>query len=122
MLSFCYYVYVKNEILYAVGASTSIYAIIGLFLAFKFLKVDNQEFPRICLFLIVVYCFITSWAPNIDIFGHFGSMIAGVLMGLALLEPGYEYGSREKIKNTTLAGRLACGAYILLLCVGVLAA
>lgn len=120
MASLCYFYYIKGEPVIAVGASTSICAIVGLHLAFRFLKIDNLVVPVFYYVVLLGYLFIISLMPDVDFMGHFGSLLGGFLMGLALLEGGQAYGDRKKIHNTQLAGRFACAAYFLILCFGVL--
>ena len=75
----------------AIGASTSICAIIGLFIAnviALYIKGrDIKDAKRIvCTMLITLL--IISMLPGIDFFGHFGSLISGVLLGMMLIPQG----------------------------------
>ncbi len=88
MLSSFYNFRFGNTSMVGVGASTSICAIIGIMLANiylsqKYLGDTNQAKKKILS--MTIYILLISLIPNVDFFGHFGSLISGFLIGLSFL-------------------------------------
>jgi hypothetical protein len=77
----------------SVGASTAVYGLIGSYLAFiilnwNYLKFDTDRRFSIFMFLVVsllLSIIATSNGPRIDVLGHLGGFITGVMLGLFLL-------------------------------------
>ncbi len=70
----------------AVGASTSICAVLGLYLATLYivsLKQGNVESTKKKILFMIGYMFAISIIPGVDFYGHFGSFISGALIGLS---------------------------------------
>jgi membrane associated rhomboid family serine protease len=72
----------------AIGASTSICAIMGLFIAnvliLHFKGIDVKELRKRIVFMLVTLLLI-SFIPGVDFFGHLGSLISGFFLGLVLV-------------------------------------
>lgn len=70
----------------SVGASTSICAVLGLYLATLYivsLKQGNVESTKKKILFMIGYLFVISIIPGVDFYGHFGSFISGALIGLS---------------------------------------
>lgn len=70
----------------SVGASTSICAVLGLYLATIYilsLKNGNVDQIQKQICLMIIYLLIVSILPGVDFYGHVGSFIAGSLIGLS---------------------------------------
>jgi len=72
----------------AIGASTSISAIMGLFISnvliLHFKGIDVKELRKRIVFMLVTLLMI-SLIPGVDFFGHLGSLISGFCLGLVLI-------------------------------------
>jgi hypothetical protein len=71
-----------------VGASTSICAIIGIMLANIYLSekyLGNTDRAKKKILSMTIYILVISLMPNVDFFGHFGSLISGFLIGISFL-------------------------------------
>jgi hypothetical protein len=95
----------------AVGASTSICSILGLYLATLYiisLKNGTVETAKKKIYFAISYLFLISILPGIDFFGHFGSLITGVLVGLSFTGVKIDYGEDslniKKLKIYCLIG------------------
>lgn len=91
MLSDIYNYYLGNIASIGVGASTSICAIMGLYIAKLYIeskKNGTVEMAKRRIITILVYLLIISVLPQVDFFGHFGSLISGALLGLAVIPCG----------------------------------
>jgi membrane associated rhomboid family serine protease len=70
----------------AIGASTCICSILGLQLVLMYLSsntVSSNYIIKKKISFILIYLFVISMLPGIDFFGHFGSLISGVLIALS---------------------------------------
>lgn len=76
---------IRNLHLLAVGASTSICSVIGFDFAYRILRVNKQPLQGRRLAISLLYIFLISMLPNVDFFGHFGSLAAGFLLGASFL-------------------------------------
>jgi membrane associated rhomboid family serine protease len=75
----------------AIGASTSLCAVIGLFIAYTYLLSlmnGNTQAAKKKIGFMVLYIFLISLLPGVDFFGHFGSLISGALLGMSFLQTG----------------------------------
>lgn len=91
MLSDLYNFYLGNSTTIGVGASTSICAIMGLYIAKLYIesrKNGTVELAKRKIITMLVYLLIISILPQVDFFGHFGSLISGGLLGLAVIPHG----------------------------------
>lgn len=91
MLSGLYSYYLGNASNIGVGASTSICAIMGLYIAKLYIeskKNGTVELAKRKIITMLVYLLIISIMPQVDFFGHFGSLISGALLGLAVIPRG----------------------------------
>jgi rhomboid protease GluP len=85
----------ENDKIIAVGASTSICAILGLYLSTVYiLSFKNGTFQNVKrqIMLIIIYLVLISLMPGVDFFGHMGSFIAGALIGLSFSGTKANYG------------------------------
>jgi membrane associated rhomboid family serine protease len=85
----------ENDNAVSVGASTSICAILGLYLSTLYLislKNGTVEDAKKKIGFMVAYLFIISIMPGIDFYGHFGSLIGGALVGLSFSGLKTDYG------------------------------
>lgn len=72
----------------AIGASTSICAIIGLYVAYVIvlhkkgedIKQGKRQVLTMLLSLLVISLF-----PGVDLYGHLGSLLSGLFLGMMLL-------------------------------------
>lgn len=89
MLSDLSSAYFNTPYVLSVGASTSICAVLGLYYVEIINKSFNNEgMPCNTIKILIantVILLICSLMPGVDFFGHFGSLIAGILLGGALL-------------------------------------
>ena len=77
----------------SVGASTAVYGLVGSYLAFvilnwNYLKFDTERRYNILFFLLVsllLSLLTVSSGQRIDVLGHLGGFITGVMLGLFLL-------------------------------------
>lgn len=70
----------------SVGASTSICAVLGLYLATIYiisLKNGSVDQVKKQISLMVFYLIVVSLMPGVDFYGHLGSFISGSLIGLS---------------------------------------
>lgn len=91
MLSDLYHLNLGNISTIGVGASTSICAIMGLYMAKLYVeskKNGTVELAKRQIITMLVYLLIISIMPAVDFFGHFGSLISGGLLGLAVIPRG----------------------------------
>lgn len=98
----------------AIGASTSVCAVMGLYMATIYLwsKVHGRTEMAIKeIASMLLYVFILSLFPGIDFFGHFGSIISGALIGLSFVEMP----ERVNIKKLRLFSKIGLGVYTLIL-------
>ena len=76
----------NDQLTVAVGASTSICAILGLYMSHLYLSNlhshENISKAKKTIIIILIYLFIISMVPGVDFYGHFGSLISGALIGL----------------------------------------
>ena len=85
----------ENDNIVSVGASTSICAIIGLYLSSLYLislkngTIDNVKKK---IGLMVVYILAVSLLPGVDFYGHLGSFIGGILIGFSFSGLKSDYG------------------------------
>ena len=80
----------KNRAIISIGASTSICAIIGLFTAYVIVmhfKGVNVGSMKKTVIIMLVTVLVISLLPDIDLFGHLGSLISGFLIGVSVLIP-----------------------------------
>lgn len=113
MLSDLYNLTLGNSTVVAVGASTSICAVMGLYIAGLYIdstKNGTVELAKKQIISMLVYLVIISLLPGVDFFGHFGSLISGILLGMAVIA----HGDRE-VRKLQWGGILGFGAYSLVL-------
>jgi hypothetical protein len=77
----------RTKILIGVGSSTSICSVVGFDFAYRILRVNNQPLQNRRLLITLSYIFLISIMPGVDFFGHFGSLVAGFLIGSIFLKP-----------------------------------
>ena len=90
MFSAWYNLRYGNESIVGIGASTSICAVMGLYIANVIClskKNQNVDGSRQSIIRMIGSLFILSLIPGVDFFGHFGSLFSGILLGLTLI-PG----------------------------------
>ena len=99
----------ENDNVVSVGASTSICAILGLYLASLYLislKNGTIENAKKKIGMMVLYLFLVSVMPGVDFYGHLGSFIAGSLIGMSFSGMKSDYGedslSIKKLKIIAL--------------------
>ena len=85
----------------SIGASTSICAIMGLFIAnviaLYYKGADIRNAKRSIIFMLISLT-VVSLLPGVDIFGHFGSLFSGILLGMMLIpQDDLELGKMKKI-------------------------
>jgi membrane associated rhomboid family serine protease len=91
MLSDIYNLHLGNPTGVAIGASTSICAIMGLYIAKIYIeskKNGTVELAKRQIITMLIYLLIISIMPSVDFFGHFGSLISGALIGIAIIPRG----------------------------------
>ena len=116
----CYAAFLKGATnIVAVGASTSICAVLGLYLATLYivsLKQGNVESTKKKILFMIGYLFVISIIPGVDFYGHFGSFISGALIGLSFsgLKSDYSEDSLA-IKKLKLLALILFANYSLLL-------
>lgn len=91
MLSDLYNIYLGNSFSVGVGASTSICAVMGLYIVKLYIeskKNGRVELAKRQIITMLVYLLIISLMPSVDFFGHFGSLISGVLLGMIVIARG----------------------------------
>lgn len=96
-----------------VGASTSICAIMGLYIAKLYIeskKNGRMELAKRQIVTMLVYLLIVSLLPSVDFFGHFGSLISGVLIGLTVVPRG-----DPEVKQLSWLGIAGLSLYSLIL-------
>jgi membrane associated rhomboid family serine protease len=75
----------------AVGASTSICAIMGLFVAnvlvLYFKGQDVKALKKRVIFMLSSLLLI-SLIPGVDFYGHLGSLLSGLFLGLIIISSG----------------------------------
>ena len=74
----------------SVGASTSICAVMGLFVSNAILlhfkgEATSELKQRVVMMLVSVL--VISLVPGVDLFGHLGGLISGILLGFMFI-PG----------------------------------
>ena len=95
----------NNHANVAIGASTSICAVMGLFIANALILhlkgIDIKELRKRIIFMLITLLLI-SLIPGVDFFGHLGSLISGFLLGLAIVS----WGDHElmKARNAGIVG------------------
>ncbi len=103
----------KSSIAIAVGASTSICAIVGLYLAKVFIAYkkgeDIQQAKRTAISIIVSLILISLF-PGVDFWGHFGSLFSGLFLGLIILSV-----SDKEIRSLLVLGIVLLSVYSLIL-------
>ena len=76
----------ENNFTVSVGASTSICAVLGLYLSTIYIisvKNGNIDQVKKQIYFMVIYLLIVSLMPGVDFYGHLGSFISGSLIGLS---------------------------------------
>lgn len=67
------------------------------------------------ILITLAYLFMISMLPNVDMFGHFGSLIGGALIGLTFLE-GTSYAmTRKTAKMFRIVGAIGLVSYTTIL-------
>jgi len=113
MMSTLYNLNFGNENIVGIGASTSICAVMGLYLANLLcllkkgqdMHSDKQSAIRMVVSLLVI-----SLLPGVGFFGHFGSLAGGLLLGLAVV-PGED----KELVALKWAGMVLSAIYSLIL-------
>ena len=85
----------ENDNVVSVGASTSICAILGLYLGSLYLtslKNGTVESVKKQIGLMTLYLLLVSVMPGVDFYGHLGSFIGGSLIGLSFSGLKSDYG------------------------------
>lgn len=92
MLSDLYNLHIGTSTTVGVGSSTSICAVMGLFMAKLYIDSKKSgrgvELAKKRIIVMLVYIVIISLLPSVDFFGHIGSLISGGLIGLTVLPCG----------------------------------
>jgi rhomboid protease GluP len=113
MLSDLYNLNLGNSVTVGVGASTSICAVMGLYIAKLYIeskKNGRAELAKRQIITMLVYLLVISLLPSVDFFGHFGSLISGALLGLAVVPRG-----DPEVKNLSWLGIGGLSLYTLIL-------
>ncbi|HWK22615.1 MAG TPA: rhomboid family intramembrane serine protease [Ureibacillus sp.] len=81
--------FVTQDGMYAsVGASGSIYGILGAFAALVYYtRRTMPQLKQVIMPLIIISVIITFISPNINVAGHIGGLITGFLLGLSYFSP-----------------------------------
>lgn len=96
----------------AIGASTSICAIMGLFVGgviVMYFKGEDVQEQRRSVVIMLVSLLMISLLPGVDLFGHLGSLIAGILLGMIILS----WGAPEGYEKLDKVKKVAIGVYAL---------
>lgn len=91
MLSDIYYLRFSHVPVICIGASTSICAIMGLFIAQVYIlhrQGQSEMGAKIKVIIMLVALSITSLSPGVDLLGHLGSLISGLTLSIAILAKG----------------------------------
>lgn len=108
-----------NDKVVSVGASTSICAILGLYLSTLYLislKNGNVSNVKKQIGFMVVYLVLISLMPGVDFYGHMGSFIAGVLIGFSFSGLKVDYGEDSlNIKKLKLFALIVYANYTIFL-------
>ena len=108
-----------NNNIVSVGASTSICAILGLYLSTLYLislKNGNVQSVKKQISFMVGYLLLISLMPGVDFYGHMGSFIAGGLIGLSFSGLKADYGEDSlNIKKLKLFSLIIYANYTIIL-------
>lgn len=88
MLSDLYNLNFGNKSVIAAGASTSICAIMGLYIADLYIQAKKErtvKMPTFKILSMLISLLVVSVLPGVDFFGHIGSLISGVFLGTLIL-------------------------------------
>lgn len=111
---FDFYLIMRKDISpIAIGASTSICAVIGLYLAnvlVLYKKGENIQKAKQTAISILVSLLIISLFPGVDLLGHLGSLMAGLFLGMALLP-----GSDRELSKMKIVGIVTFTLYTCIL-------
>ena len=75
----------------SVGASTSISSVMGLFVSNMILlhfKGESTSELRKRVVVMLVSLLVISLMPGVDLFGHLGSLLSGLLLGFIFIPGG----------------------------------
>lgn len=76
----------ENNYAVSIGSSTSICAVLGLYLSTIYIvsvKNGNIDQVKRQIIFMVLYLLLVSLMPRVDFYGHLGSFISGSLIGLS---------------------------------------
>lgn len=76
----------ENNYAVSIGSSTSICAVLGLYLSTIYIvsvKNGNIDQVKKQIIFMVLYLLLVSLMPRVDFYGHLGSFISGSLIGLS---------------------------------------
>ena len=76
----------ENNYTVSIGSSTSICALLGLYLSTIYIvSVKNRNVDQVKkqIIFMVLYLLLVSLMPRVDFYGHLGSFISGSLIGLS---------------------------------------
>lgn len=79
-------IFFKTQI--SVGASAAIFALVGLELVFFVACFPRIDKKRLVVFFFVIPTILLSFfdsEPNVDIAGHLGGLVSGILIGIAYM-------------------------------------
>lgn len=98
----------------AAGASTSLFGLFGIFAALGFIFANNpavKEWSKQFIVLIVLNLITDLFMGQIDIWGHIGGVISGILLAGLIPVP-------QQTSNLALSKRLFCGGLLVILALG----
>jgi membrane associated rhomboid family serine protease len=90
MLFDLYNLKIRGQASVAIGASTSICAIMGLYIAqviILYQKKEDIKQAKRSVISMLISLVVISLMPGVDLLGHFGSLFSGLFLGMMLL-PG----------------------------------
>lgn len=102
---------IKTRSAISVGASTSICAIMGLYVAnviVAYFKGEDTTELKKRVIMMLVTVLVISLLPDVDLFGHLGSLISGVLAGMMVLAPNA--GKLGRVKKVGIIGFIVYSA------------
>ena len=102
---------IKDKTLLAIGASTSICAVIGFDIMCRVLQssVIPLNWRRIGITLLSLL--IISLVPGVDFWGHFGSLLGGFMLALGFFETESYIMSSKKRQAVRWGGRACIAVY-----------
>jgi len=113
MLTDFYNLHLGKSFMIGIGASTSICAIMGYYMAHLYIeskKTGTVELAKKQIISMLISLVVISILPGIDFFGHFGSLIGGILFGMGVIP-----GDDKELTKIKWIGRFGFGIYTFIL-------